>query len=771
MSSPSSPATPWKRVVGKLSRKSSHTGSPKSPNASHSDVLHAGDANTTGGSRARHHDMSSSTPRRSFTAQESPALASPAASSGMLTSASDLGSDSGGGSYFGPNAVAVQQAHAKNAASNKENVTASTTVRADVSSSGRGMASSHAAASPTAVAHTASASSTSTSGNRTQLHNAQSTRMIATGSSSSSSTRSRAASNSTKASQSSNSSSGSSAARFLRRVASAPNAKALFNGSLFTAAFSTPSSSHPYPSQKNGFLSPTAQENDAQVPPLPTGVIPVGDVNDVGASYKRTRSGSHRTKQSTKSSSGETKTSSGSASSLTTNVTTLPSGSGASSLHKSSRQPSPARSKSSPSLAQKLSVPPASPGGTPSTLAPPSPSLSLNGAGVGPRSAFRRTYSSSSIRVRSAEVGPSSFQKVKLLGKGDVGKVYLVKEKKTEKLFAMKVLSKKEMIKRNKIKRALAEQEILAGSNHPFIVTLYHSFQSDDYLYLCMEYCVGGEFFRALQTRPGKCLPEEGAKFYAAEVVAALEYLHLMGFIYRDLKPENILLHATGHIQLSDFDLSKQSELGGGPAGIKLFTPNGVPLVDTRMCLSDFRTNSFVGTEEYISPEVIKGCGHSSAVDWWTFGILVYEMLYGCTPFKGSNRHATFSNVLRNEVPFPDHPATTTVCKSIIKRLLCKDEHKRLGSQSGASEVKQHRWFSNINFALLRHLEPPIKPAASGAGDSIHYRSMRESKSLDLETQGAAWGAWPQDGSEFSTPISLTPARTGTPVTEHVAAH
>ena len=110
--------------------------------------------------------------------------------------------------------------------------------------------------------------------------------------------------------------------------------------------------------------------------------------------------------------------------------------------------------------------------------------------------AFRRTYSSNSIKVRNVEVGPGSFDKIKLIGKGDVGKVYLVREKKSSRLYAMKVLSKKEMIKRNKIKRALAEQEILATSNHPFIVTLYHSFQSDDHLYLCMEYCSGGEFFR-----------------------------------------------------------------------------------------------------------------------------------------------------------------------------------------------------------------------------------------------------------------------------------
>lgn len=120
--------------------------------------------------------------------------------------------------------------------------------------------------------------------------------------------------------------------------------------------------------------------------------------------------------------------------------------------------------------------------------------------------AFRRTYSSNSIKVRNVEVGPGSFDKIKLIGKGDVGKVYLVREKKSSRLYAMKVLNKKEMIKRNKIKRALAEQEILATSNHPFIVTLYHSFQSEDHLYLCMEYCSGGEFFRGLSA-PQRCIP------------------------------------------------------------------------------------------------------------------------------------------------------------------------------------------------------------------------------------------------------------------------
>ncbi|MCJ1309850.1 serine/threonine protein kinase, AGC [Agyrium rufum] len=368
--------------------------------------------------------------------------------------------------------------------------------------------------------------------------------------------------------------------------------------------------------------------------------------------------------------------------------------------------------------------------------------------------AFRRTYSSNSIKVRNVEVGPGSFDKIKLIGKGDVGKVYLVREKKSSRLYAMKVLSKKEMIKRNKIKRALAEQEILATSNHPFIVTLFHSFQSEDHLYLCMEYCSGGEFFRALQTRPGKCIFEDDARFYAAEVTAALEYLHLMGFIYRDLKPENILLHQSGHIMLSDFDLSKQSDGGGAPTMIissKGATATSLPTIDTKACIANFRTNSFVGTEEYIAPEVIKGNGHTSAVDWWTLGILVYEMLFGTTPFKGKNRNATFANILRDDVPFPDHsgsPQISQNCKSLIRKLLLKDEMRRLGSRAGASDVKAHPFFRSTSWALLRHMKPPMIPhqGPRGAIDTVNFRNVKESSgSVDIGGNGTL----PNGGGAF----------------------
>lgn len=238
---------------------------------------------------------------------------------------------------------------------------------------------------------------------------------------------------------------------------------------------------------------------------------------------------------------------------------------------------------------------------------------------------YKPSYSASSLRYTQSLVDPSDFEKIRLIGRGDVGRVFLVRAKESGRLLAMKVLSKAEMIKRNKIKRVLAEQEILATTNHPFILTLHHSFQTAEHLYFLTEYCSGGEFFRALQCRPGKCIPESSARFYAAEVICALEFLHLMGFIYRDLKPENILLHESGHIMLADFDLSKPVESHNPEISKSLMS--GIGVVDTHICTDGTRTNSFVGTEEYISPEVIRGKGHSSNVDWWTLGILLYEML------------------------------------------------------------------------------------------------------------------------------------------------
>ena len=334
---------------------------------------------------------------------------------------------------------------------------------------------------------------------------------------------------------------------------------------------------------------------------------------------------------------------------------------------------------------------------------------------VEPRRSRRLRTKSFSNKFQDITVEPQSFEKIRLLGQGDVGKVYLVRERDTNQIFALKVLSKHEMIKRKKIKRVLTEQEILATSDHPFIVTLYHSFQTEDYLYLCMEYCMGGEFFRALQTRKSKCIAEDDAKFYASEVVAALEYLHLLGFIYRDLKPENILLHQSGHIMLSDFDLSIQA------TGSKNPTMKDSTYLDTKICSDGFRTNSFVGTEEYLAPEVIRGNGHTAAVDWWTLGILIYEMLFGCTPFKGDNSNETFSNILTKDVKFPHDKEVSKNCKDLIKKLLNKNEAKRLGSKLGAADIKRHPFFKKVQWSFLRNQDPPLIPALNNNGCELPF--------------------------------------------------
>jgi protein-serine/threonine kinase len=189
---------------------------------------------------------------------------------------------------------------------------------------------------------------------------------------------------------------------------------------------------------------------------------------------------------------------------------------------------------------------------------------------------------------------------------------------------------------------------------------------------------------------------------------------------------------------LSDFDLSKQSDPGGKPTmiiGKNGTSTSSLPTIDTKSCIANFRTNSFVGTEEYIAPEVIKGSGHTSAVDWWTLGILIYEMLYGTTPFKGKNRNATFANILREDIPFPDHagaPQISNLCKSLIRKLLIKDENRRLGARAGASDIKSHPFFRTTQWALIRHMKPPIIPNQGRGIDTVNFRNVKESESVDI---------------------------------------
>ncbi|KAF8032096.1 hypothetical protein BT93_D1112 [Corymbia citriodora subsp. variegata] len=367
------------------------------------------------------------------------------------------------------------------------------------------------------------------------------------------------------------------------------------------------------------------------------------------------------------------------------------------------------------------------------------------------------------VRSRDGVLGLSHFRLLKRLGCGDIGSVYLSELSGTKCYFAMKVMDKASLASRKKLLRAQTEREILQCLDHPFLPTLYTHFETDKFSCLVMEFCPGGDLHTLRQRQPGKYFPEQAVKFYVAEVLLALEYLHMLGIVYRDLKPENVLVRDDGHIMLSDFDLSlrctvsptlvKTSSLDSEPLrknpgycvqpaciepsciqpscavpttcfGPRLFSSKSKkdrkPKIETGNQVSplpeliaeptDARSMSFVGTHEYLAPEIIKGEGHGSAVDWWTFGIFLYELLFGKTPFKGSGNRATLFNVVGQPLRFPESPVVSFAARDLIRGLLVKEPQHRLAYKRGATEIKQHPFFEGVNWALIRCATPPEVP-------------------------------------------------------------
>uniref|UniRef100_A0A1D1XVN6 Protein kinase G11A n=1 Tax=Anthurium amnicola TaxID=1678845 RepID=A0A1D1XVN6_9ARAE len=405
------------------------------------------------------------------------------------------------------------------------------------------------------------------------------------------------------------------------------------------------------------------------------------------------------------------------------------------------------------------------------------------------------------IAIRHTEmhhgtIGLSNFKLLKRLGCGDIGTVYLAELIGTECLFALKVMDNDYLLSRKKMSRAQTEREILQILDHPFLPTLYTYFTTDNLSCLVMEYCPGGDLHVLRQKQPDRCFSEPAARFYVAEVLLALEYLHMLGIVYRDLKPENILVREDGHIMLSDFDLSlrcavsptllRSSSLGAedsvkrfsGPcpesscidplclqpswAQVSCFTPRllSSTATKTKKLKSDVashlslpqlvaepteaRSNSFVGTHEYLAPEIIKGDGHGSSVDWWTFGIFLYELLFGRTPFKGLGNEETLTNAVTQSLQFPDTPTVSFQAKDLIRGLLVKEPENRLGSLRGAAEIKQHQFFEGLNWALIRCAAPPetpvphelVVPSPTPAPVPAPVARKKEAKCLEFRSNG-----------------------------------
>ncbi|KAF7218158.1 ribosomal protein S6 kinase beta-2-like, partial [Nothobranchius furzeri] len=296
---------------------------------------------------------------------------------------------------------------------------------------------------------------------------------------------------------------------------------------------------------------------------------------------------------------------------------------------------------------------------------------------------------SESVNRDSERVGPDCFELLTVLGKGAYGKVFQVRKvqgAQTGKIFAMKVLKKAKIVCNAKdTAHTRAEREILEKVRHPFIVDLLYAFQTGGKLYLILECLSGGELFMQLEKEG--IFMEDTACFYLGEIILALGHLHSNGIIYRDLKPENIMLSQRGHIKLTDFGLSKESIHDGSI------------------------THTFCGTIEYMAPEILTHSGHNRAVDWWSLGVLMHDMMTGSPPFTAENRKKTIEKILKCKLNLP--PYLTVDARDLIKQLLRKSPVKRLGSSQGDSaDIQKHSFFKQINWddLLNKRVEPPYKP-------------------------------------------------------------
>ncbi|OEL35670.1 Protein kinase PINOID [Dichanthelium oligosanthes] len=359
----------------------------------------------------------------------------------------------------------------------------------------------------------------------------------------------------------------------------------------------------------------------------------------------------------------------------------------------------------------------------------------------------------------AAPLGPRDFKLLRRVGGGDIGTVYLCRLRFSSAaaaaasagradsppchLYAMKVVDRRVVARKKKLERAAAEKRILRALDHPFLPTLFADFDAAPHFScVVMEFCPGGDLHSLRHRMPSRRFPLPSARFYAAEVLLALEYLHMMGIVYRDLKPENVLIRADGHIMLTDFDLSLESTSSpsleaatddsndDASTSVSCFPDHLFRLKRRRRRTAkpqtttfvaepvDARSCSFVGTHEYVAPEVARGGPHGAAVDWWAYGVFLYELLHGRTPFAGADNESTLRNIARRPLAFPNSSGGScgpadAAARDLIARLLAKDPNERLGSRRGAADVKAHPFFKGLNFALLRSSRPPVVPGSS----------------------------------------------------------
>ncbi|XP_018326395.1 RAC serine/threonine-protein kinase isoform X1 [Agrilus planipennis] len=320
---------------------------------------------------------------------------------------------------------------------------------------------------------------------------------------------------------------------------------------------------------------------------------------------------------------------------------------------------------------------------------------------------FSRQGTSSSKSSGKRKVTLENFEFLKVLGKGTFGKVILCREKATGRLYAMKILKKEVITQKDEVAHTLTESRVLRSTRHPFLISLKYSFQTNDRLCFVMEYVNGGELFFHLSRE--RVFSEDRTRFYGAEIISALAYLHSQGIIYRDLKLENLLLDKDGHIKIADFGLCKEDITYGTT------------------------TKTFCGTPEYLAPEVLEDNDYGRAVDWWGIGVVMYEMMCGRLPFYNRDHDVLFTLIIMEDVKFPK--TLSGEAKDLLSGLLIKDPTRRLGGgPDDAREIMAHPFFSCINWKDLeqKKIPPPFKPQVTNDTDTRYFDTEFTGESVEL---------------------------------------
>ncbi|KAH0536876.1 cAMP-dependent protein kinase catalytic subunit [Glutinoglossum americanum] len=335
------------------------------------------------------------------------------------------------------------------------------------------------------------------------------------------------------------------------------------------------------------------------------------------------------------------------------------------------------------------------------------------------------------VRQTKGKYALNDFAIQRTLGTGSFGRVHLVQSRHNQRFYAVKVLKKQQVVKMKQVEHTNDERAMLQKVKHPFLITLWGTFQDSKNLYMVMDFIEGGELFSLLRKSQVRMsdfnypsrffsrgkrglmskqrFPNPVAKFYAAEVTLALDYLHSMNIIYRDLKPENLLLDRHGHLKITDFGFAKE-----------------VPDITWTLC----------GTPDYLAPEVVASKGYNKSVDWWSLGILIFEMLCGFTPFwDGGSPMKIYENILKGRVKYP--PYIHPDAQDLLQQLITADLTKRLGNLVGGSrDVMNHRWFAEVTWERLSKKDidaPYVPPVRGGVGDASQFDKYPE----ETEAYGA----------------------------------